>query len=60
MRHPSGPNLPGHPVCGPGKIFYHEQGICISLNVYKKKMGPMGTGGQMPGGKRMLVNGASS
>ena len=39
MRHPSGPNLPGHPQCGPGMIYDHQSMRCISLMAHKKKKG---------------------
>ena len=29
--HPSGPNLPGHPVCGKGMIYSHDKHRCISV-----------------------------
>lgn len=29
--HPSGPNLIGHPQCGPGMIYDHNARRCISL-----------------------------
>ena len=39
MRHPSGPNLIGHPKCGKGRIFDHDLGRCISHVAYTKKYG---------------------
>ncbi|HUW11097.1 MAG TPA: hypothetical protein VM537_15315 [Anaerolineae bacterium] len=39
IRHPTGPNLPGHRNCGPGKIFDHKAGRCIGLAEYRKKYG---------------------
>ncbi len=42
MGHPSGPNLPGHPVCGPGRIFDHVQQRCVSVTAYAKEHGVEG------------------
>lgn len=56
MRHPTGPNLPGHPACGPGKIFDHVSQRCISLNVYKKKNGADAE--SAASGTRYIVRGA--
>lgn len=39
-KHPSGPELIGHPKCGPGHIFSHQLGKCISVlakNAKRKK-----------------------
>jgi hypothetical protein len=37
--HPTGPNLPGHAACGPGRIFDHKQQRCVSVLAYAKEHG---------------------
>lgn len=37
--HPTGPNLPGHAACGPGKIFDHAAQRCVSVTAYAKEHG---------------------
>lgn len=34
--HPSGPELKGHPACGPGMIYDHNARRCISLTAAKR------------------------
>lgn len=36
---PTGPGLPGHAACGPGKIFDHTNQRCISVLAYAKEHG---------------------
>jgi hypothetical protein len=48
VGHPSGPTLPGHAACGPGRIWDHQVMRCISLAAYQKKYG----GPKMAGKKK--------
>ena len=44
--HPSGPGLPGHPVCPKGMIWDHASGHCIPLAARKsKRKKPYNSGG---------------
>lgn len=39
-EHPSGPGLPGHPICPAGTIYDHATGACIPLTKKKPTGGP--------------------
>ena len=54
-RHPSGPQLQGHPVCGKGMIYDHAAHRCISLTSYKKKHGT-----SRSTGRKFVVKGVST